>query len=190
MIKDIEGRMVVIHDDTERDNFLFIMEDEGYKWLEGEYPTEFEPCIDYPYVIMPTDSILMYKDLDLYTYSDDTHIDYSNIFRLEIYKSNVSDKVILTYNKSGILIRDKVVCDNELTIMDNVWGIWDKLKFKKIDSFTLDNDGSLNLYKNKYNQLLLTNNYESVMISDNGIEKNNGNLDDWTPLKNLILKSK
>lgn len=31
MIKDIEGRMVVIHDDTERDNFLFIMEDEGYK---------------------------------------------------------------------------------------------------------------------------------------------------------------
>ena len=45
------GFSIRVHNDQERNNLLQLFEDKGYKWMEGQDPTDFIPSHSYPFYI-------------------------------------------------------------------------------------------------------------------------------------------
>lgn len=194
-IKDIDGRIVVVHNDSERDEFLSLMESMGNRWNSGCSPTNYTPNrTTYPYGIS-----LNSGKLQVYGFwgNTDKLINYSDIFNFELYKSG-SGLVILTYGKMGIVIKTNTSRGFYQHINPDVWREWNLNKFDKIDSVKLIENDDIKFHRNDKGEILIINSLERInggisktIIHKNGIRKydtDDGGV--WYPIPEVLIKNK
>lgn len=198
-IKDIDNKIIIIHNDSERDEFLSLMETMGNRWNSGDSPTNYTPRSTYPYGISFNSGKLQVDGLWGNT---DKFINYSDIFNFELYKSG-SGIVILTYGKMGIVIKTNTSRGFYQYISPDIWWEWDMSKFDKIDSVKLIGNVDIKFHRNNKGEILMINSLERMqselygggivktIIHKNGIRKyDNDDGGVWYPITEVLIKNK
>lgn len=194
-IKDIDNKIIIIHNDSERDEFLSLMETMGNRWNSGDSPTNYIPRSTYPYGISLNSGKLQVYGIWGNT---DKFINYSDIFNFELYKSR-SGLVILTYGKMGIVIKTNTSRGFYQYINPDIWREWDMSNFDKIDSVKLIENVDIKFHRNNKGEILMINSLERIdgsiaktIIHKNGIRKYDNDDDGgvWYPIPEVLIKNK